>query len=248
MDSIFQNYASESVPEKPTGVTSVGNPTNGSRYGGVPATDIGAWWYYMITQEIINAIKGGGLDPNGDVVDQLNTAIEKRIKTTADELRSEILGKVQSTAGTYVPTGMILPFAGKTCPEGFYICNGDAKSRDTDSRLFRVIGTVYGEGNGKTTFNLPDFTDRTFWGTTSGFGQKVEAGLPNIKGEIGLDDRMTYYLTGAFYKTGTRHDTGTQYSEYGFDVGFDASRCNSIYGRSNTVQPPVIKTMFCIAR
>lgn len=248
MDSIFQNHASAGLPEKPMGLTSIGNPTNGSKYGGTPATDIGAWWYYMVTQEIINAIKGGGLDPNGDVVDQLNASIDKRIKTATSELQKEVMKAVQMASGTFVPTGMILPFAGSVCPEHFYRCDGSAKSRDADARLFAVIGTTYGAGNGTTTFNLPDFTDRTFWGATSGFGQKVAAGLPNIKGEIGVDDRMTYYLTGAFYKTGTRHDTGTQYSEYGFDVGFDASRYNPIYGGSNTVQPPAIKTMFCIAR
>ena len=35
--------------------------------------------------------------------------------------------------------------------------NGSAVLRSTYSRLFDVIGTTYGNGNGSTTFNLPNF-------------------------------------------------------------------------------------------
>lgn len=36
------------------------------------------------------------------------------------------------------------------------MCNGQAASRTTYSKLFSVIGTTYGSGNGSTTFNVPD--------------------------------------------------------------------------------------------
>jgi len=36
-------------------------------------------------------------------------------------------------------------------------CNGAAVSRTTYSILFNLIGTIYGSGNGSTTFNVPDF-------------------------------------------------------------------------------------------
>jgi hypothetical protein len=32
----------------------------------------------------------------------------------------------------------------------------------------------------------------------------------------------------------------------GYTEGFDASRANSIYGNSTTVQPPAVKVMFII--
>lgn len=38
----------------------------------------------------------------------------------------------------------------------FLICDGSAYSRVTYSALFEVIGTQYGEGDGMTTFNVPD--------------------------------------------------------------------------------------------
>ncbi len=47
---------------------------------------------------------------------------------------------------------------------------------------------------------------------------------------------MLHVLDGAFYNAG-RGDTGTQYSEYGYVIGFEASRSNPIYGSSETVTP-----------
>jgi hypothetical protein len=44
--------------------------------------------------------------------------------------------------------------------EGWLLCDGRAVSRDTYSVLFTLIGTQFGSGDGTTTFNLPDGTDR----------------------------------------------------------------------------------------
>jgi microcystin-dependent protein len=57
-------------------------------------------------------------------------------------------------------TGAIFPFAGSTIPDGFLICDGQAVSRDEYDDLFAVVGTIYGSGNGTTTFNLPDLRGR----------------------------------------------------------------------------------------
>lgn len=69
-------------------------------------------------------------------------------------------------SGAGVPTGTILPYAGDgatppdEAPAGFLLCRGYAVSRTTYADLFAVIGTKFGAGNGSTTFNLPDFTNR----------------------------------------------------------------------------------------
>ena len=55
---------------------------------------------------------------------------------------------------------MISLFAGATPPAGYLVCDGSAVSRETYSALFAVIGTVYGAGDGSTTFNLPDLTGK----------------------------------------------------------------------------------------
>lgn len=41
-------------------------------------------------------------------------------------------------------------------PENWLLCNGQAVSRTDYPELFNVLGVKYGEGDGSTTFNLPD--------------------------------------------------------------------------------------------
>lgn len=53
-------------------------------------------------------------------------------------------------------TGSVVAFARNTAPQGFLKANGAAISRTTYARLFAIIGTTFGVGNGSTTFNLPD--------------------------------------------------------------------------------------------
>lgn len=52
--------------------------------------------------------------------------------------------------------GMVAYFATTSAPSGFLKCNGAAISRTTYASLFARIGTTYGAGDGRTTFNLPD--------------------------------------------------------------------------------------------
>lgn len=58
--------------------------------------------------------------------------------------------------GSCVPTGTIVPFAGSNAPNDYLICDGSAISRQKYSKLFEVIGTIYGSGDGDSTFNLPN--------------------------------------------------------------------------------------------
>ena len=54
------------------------------------------------------------------------------------------------------PVGSLMPYAGTTPPDGWLICDGSEISRTTYARLFSVIGTTYGAGDGNSSFNLPD--------------------------------------------------------------------------------------------
>lgn len=67
-----------------------------------------------------------------------------------------------SVAGTfnYVPTGTLNMWPLASAPAGFLKCDGSAVSRSTYSALYAVIGTTFGSGDGSTTFNLPNYTDR----------------------------------------------------------------------------------------
>lgn len=63
--------------------------------------------------------------------------------------------------------GEIIQFAGSTAPEHYLLCDGSAVSRTVYADLFSVIGTSYGDGDGTTTFNLPNLVDKTPLGVSN---------------------------------------------------------------------------------
>ena len=67
-----------------------------------------------------------------------------------------------------IPAGVIQMWPTGTAPSGFLLCTGGAVSRTTYAALFAVVGTTFGAGDGSTTFNLPDYTNRMPYGTTVG--------------------------------------------------------------------------------
>ena len=64
------------------------------------------------------------------------------------------------------PTGGLIMWGTGTAPSGWLLCAGAAVSRTTYAALFAVIGTTFGVGDGSTTFNLPNYTNRMPYGTT----------------------------------------------------------------------------------
>ncbi len=60
-----------------------------------------------------------------------------------------------------LPVGTVVPWPTSTLPSGFLWANGQNVSRATYSGLFAAIGTLYGVGDGSTTFGLPDMRGRT---------------------------------------------------------------------------------------
>lgn len=71
-------------------------------------------------------------------------------------------------------------------PTGWLKCNGAAVSRTTYARLFAKIGTVYGAGNGSTTFNVPDIRGEFPRGFDDGRGVDSGRVLGSKQGESSL--------------------------------------------------------------
>jgi microcystin-dependent protein len=65
-----------------------------------------------------------------------------------------------ATDAQAAPTGVIHPYAGSTAPASWLLCDGSAVSRSLYAELFGVCGTLYGAGDGSTTFNVPDLRGR----------------------------------------------------------------------------------------
>lgn len=80
----------------------------------------------------------------------------------------QVLMATSSTTATWqtpatasgAPTGSITIWTTDTAPTGYLLCYGQAVSRTTYADLFAVVSTVYGTGDGSTTFNVPDMRGR----------------------------------------------------------------------------------------
>jgi len=77
---------------------------------------------------------------------------------------------VPSSTEQVIPAGFIGPYAGNSVPLGWLACDGSEVSRTIYANLFANIGTLWGAGNGATTFTLPDFRGRTAIGDGTGTG------------------------------------------------------------------------------
>lgn len=143
------------------------------------------------------------------------------------------------------PVGTIVWSAATTAPNGYLLCNGATVGRETYSALFAAIGTTYGAGDGSTTFALPNLIGRVMWGGTSP-GSYLEAGLPGFGGSFQAFASAAATGSGDFSQaipgTGAqKYNITTLASSFGGEGFTDVSiNPDSIYGNSNTVQPPAL--------
>lgn len=141
-----------------------------------------------------------------------------------------------------IPSGAVLYFAGQTAPTGWLKANGAAVSRTAYAALFAAIGTTYGAGDGRTTFNLPDLRGEFIRGWDEGrsvdagrvFGSMQGDAIRNITGQFVSDDynrSLVNEMLGAFAMTkrnsSLSYDAASSIStggEYLNAIKFDASR------------------------
>lgn len=93
-----------------------------------------------------------------------------------------------------IPIGTVIAFGGIVepgqinPPPGWLLCDGSAVSREQYSALFAAIGTSCGEGDGQTTFNLPDYRGSFLRGVDGGTGRDKYAAqrhAANVGGATG---------------------------------------------------------------
>jgi microcystin-dependent protein len=100
----------------------------------------------LTPDDIANAIQGGAAA----------AAVVSQVATISAALDADI--------------GMVSYFARSTPPATHLVANGAVVSRATYAKLFAVIGTTYGAGNGSTTFKLPDLRGEFIRGWDGGRG------------------------------------------------------------------------------
>lgn len=143
-----------------------------------------------------------------------------------------------------VPIGTVIAWASSKNPsDGVWLeCNG--QSCAAYSELSAVLG--------KTT--VPDYRGRFLEGNQVA-GTVKEAGLPNITGQTDYTARnnggfWSHNSTGALFATNrfaSRYvDAFSSNAGLYHAIAIDASKSNSIYGNSTTVQPPSVTVRYFI--
>ena len=151
------------------------------------------------------------------------------------------------------PVGFLALYAGSNVPDGWFRCDGStvANMATNYPKLYAVLGTNV----------LPNYSGRFPMGATAGINAAVEAGLPDITGNmIYLAGLLSGYLACSAYPA---NEHGCFYSEqysstYALPnvtlktdlmcarTHFAASQSNAIYGSSTTVTPPSVKCTYLI--
>ena len=136
------------------------------------------------------------------------------------------------------------------------IKDGTAEFRVTDDRLFSILDLIYPVGriiiSNDSTAPYSDIGFGTWQEVAKGAfiegaddshkaGDNIDSGLPNITGRmqslewagLAVDNGVYTYQV----ENGRETAPGGGYGWKSYWVNFDASKSNSIYGKSNTVQP-----------
>jgi len=96
--------------------------------------------------------------------DAVGTAQLASTAVTTAKIADNAVTAAKLSSDAAFAAGMLMPFAGTSAPTGWLLAHGQAVSRETYAGLFAAISTTYGNGDGSTTFNLPDLRGRTVAG------------------------------------------------------------------------------------
>ena len=90
---------------------------------------------------------------------------------------------INTAVANAIPAGSVTAFAGSSAPSGYLVCDGSAVNRSTYPDLFSAIGTMYGAGDGSTTFNLPNYSGQFLRGVDNGAGIDPDAATRTDRGD-----------------------------------------------------------------
>lgn len=127
---------------------------------------------------------GSANGPSGAPAPSANTIA---LYYDTDNALKQWAGDLATVEYVGVPPGSVFPFAGSSAPAGYLLCAGQPVSRTTYARLFTAIGSTYGNGDGSTTFNVPDLRGRAPYGQDNMGGaaaQRITASSGNFDGTV----------------------------------------------------------------
>ena len=199
------------------------------------------------TLEVSGSVSVGGTAIFSSTVTVVGAGTFKNnVSVSGNVVAAEFYGGGANLTGIVaLPTGAVLPFAGASAPSGHLLCFGQAISRSTYSDLFTAIGTVYGVGDGSTTFNIPDLRGRAVAGQDDMGGTSANR-LTDQSG--GVDGDVLGDTGGAETHTLTLNEIPAELKQYGNhyrgldnpNPGPDGSGTAGGGAAHNNVQPTII--------
>lgn len=184
-----------------------------------PAPDASNYGLWVVT--VANgqtAVVSGNISryPNAPFIDTgleyWQTSLQTALADAGITYNPGNTGQLDALLRAYAPPGEMKMFAGSAAPSGYLLCQGQAVSRTgVTAALFAAIGTTWGNGDGSTTFNVPDMRRRVPVGA-GGTGTSV---LGNAIGNTGGEEAHTLIqaeLPNVSLGNGIVDDTGVAFN------------------------------------
>jgi len=131
------------------------------------------------------------------------------------------------------PVGSTMRWKTASAPAGWLVCNGAAVSRTVYAALFALLGTTYGAGDGSSTFNLPNSTDRMNIGAGNLYNLGSTGGSPNTT--LSTTNLPSHNHSASVTDPGHFHGVPGTYTAAGTPSGnFSAFNGSSVTQNTNT--------------
>ena len=188
----------------------------------------------LIVFEENDPLKASTTNDNNNFLLNKITETAQRIENEISTLETRLTDIISSSSA---PIGSIIMWSSTNIPENWLAMVGQDISNEAYAELRNITGKT----------SLPDTRNRVPQGNTTPLNY-ISAGLPDIYGYLGdVVSSTSSGANGAFNWWNTGAVTGIDNQQQSLMASdFYASRSNSIYGASNTVQPPAVTVVFII--
>jgi microcystin-dependent protein len=128
-------------------------------------------------------------------------------------------------------TGSVFAFLTNAAPAGMIKANGAAVSRTVYARLFAKIGTLYGAGDGSTTFNTPDLRGEFIRGFSDG---RTSVDVGRVMGSSQIGSLISYDPTTVSPISTGLHSTASD-ANTRIDLGLDIPEASGLYPNADVI-------------